>query len=130
MPAALADYADDFQQRTGITCTVQANSSMRLEASLETILYRVAQEALTNVRKHARATCIEISLVVRDGKAQLQVNDDGVGFDVARTHGQAARDHFGLASMHQRVQMAGGAWEIRSHPGRGTAVTATLPIAD
>jgi len=130
LPAALADYADDFQQRTGITCTVQANSSMRLEASLETILYRVAQEALTNVRKHARATCIEISLVVRDGKAQLQVNDDGVGFDVARTHGQAARDHFGLASMHQRVQMAGGAWEIRSHPGRGTAVTATLPIAD
>jgi signal transduction histidine kinase len=130
LSAALADYAGDFQQRTGIICTVRTSMSSRLEPSLETVLYRVAQEALTNVHKHARANSTGISLVTRDGSAQLQISDDGVGFDVARAHGETARDHFGLASMHQRVETAGGAWEIRSHPGRGTTITATLPIAD
>jgi signal transduction histidine kinase len=132
LPVALVDYASDFQRRTGITCTVRATprTRLRLAAPAETILYRVAQEALNNVRQHAHATTIRVSLGVQGDQVQLRVSDDGVGFDLTRTHAQLGRDHYGLASMHQQVEMAGGAWEVRSHPGRGTTITATLPAAE
>ena len=133
LPAALGDYAADFQQRTGIACTVQADLPVRLLRAQETVLYRVAQEALTNVAKHARAGRAWVSLGAVQGHVTLQVRDDGAGFTSSRFADpigeQLGRDHFGLASMRQQIEMAGGTWEVRSRPGHGAVVTATLPVA-
>jgi two-component system NarL family sensor kinase len=96
------------------------------------VLYRVAQEALTNVVKHARARHARVVLQVGHGQVTLHVADDGTGFVTAKAAGpiagQLGLDHFGLASMRQQLEMAGGSWQVSSRPGGGTTVTATLPL--
>jgi signal transduction histidine kinase len=132
LPAALADYATEFQQRTGIACAVDIALPVRLAGAHETVLYRIAQEALANVAKHARAAHADLSLRAAGARVTLEVRDDGVGFvpdGSANPFGdQPGADHFGLASMRQQIEMAGGSWRISSQPGCGTTITATLPI--
>ncbi len=133
LPAALADYAAEFQQRTGITCAVAASLPVRLARTQETVLYRVAREALTNTAKHAGASHAQVSLRADQGRVTLEVGDDGAGFATSNAPDplgkQLGYDHFGLASMRQQVEMASGTWQIRSRPGNGTTITATLRIA-
>ena len=132
LSAALGDYAAELQQRTGITCTVTASLPTRLPASQETVLYRVAQEALTNVAKHSRASHATVSLWADHGRVTLEVRDDGAGLAATRSTDPAGDHlrggHFGLASMRQQIEMAGGTWQVRSRPGHGTAITAALPL--
>ena len=110
--------------------TVETNIELGLEArerldpDLESNLYRLAQEALTNIAKHAAASRIEIGLFARDGVIVLNVSDDGVGFDP-----DAESGGFGLVGMRERVALVGGRLEIRSEPGEGTTVKAELPAA-
>jgi signal transduction histidine kinase len=131
LAAALSDYARAFQQQTGISCSVQASLPGRLARAHETVLYRVVQEALTNVAKHAKAHHAWVDLQPRRGQVTLQVADDGTGF--VTTHpadpigDHLGLNHFGLASMRQQLEMAGGSWQVRSRPGQGTTITATLP---
>jgi signal transduction histidine kinase len=131
LAAALTDYAKAFQEQTGIACTVQASLPARLPRAHETVLYRVAQEALTNVAKHANAHHAWVTVQTGQGQVRLQVGDDGTGF--AATHpadpsgDHLGLNHFGLASMRQQLEMAGGSWQVRSRPGHGTTITATLP---
>jgi signal transduction histidine kinase len=132
LSAALTDYANTFQQQTGITCGVQATLPERLARAHETVLYRVAQEALTNVAKHAKARRAWVTIQISEGQVRLQVGDDGTGF--AATHpadpigDHLGLNHFGLASMRQQLEMAGGSWQVHSRPGQGTTVSATLPL--
>jgi two-component system, NarL family, sensor histidine kinase DegS len=132
LSAALSDYAKTFQEQTGITCSIHIDLLGRLARVQETVLYRVAQEALTNVVKHARADHARVVLQAGHGQVTLQVADDGTGFVTAQTTdpiaGHLGLDHFGLASMRQQLEMAGGSWQVHSRPGCGTTVTATLPL--
>jgi signal transduction histidine kinase len=89
-------------------------------------LYRIAQEALRNVTRHASATSIEVRLRVADGGLQLSVRDNGVGFDPAR---KQARPSLGHAGMRQRLSLVGGKLRIESAPGRGTIVLASVPLS-
>jgi signal transduction histidine kinase len=94
----------------------------RLDGELESTVYRLVQEALTNVAKHAGAMNVRVSVRSVEGQLQLEVQDDGAGFDAgAVSHG------FGLAGMRERAGLAGGGLEIDTG-GRGTLVTATLPV--
>jgi len=132
LSAALSDYAKLFEEQTGIACSVHTDLPDRLARAQETVLYRVAQEALTNVVKHARADHAWVALQVRHGQVTLQVGDDGAGFATTQAAdpvaGQLGLNHFGLASMRQQLEMAGGSWQVHSRPGNGTTVTATLPL--
>jgi signal transduction histidine kinase len=83
-------------------------------------LYRVAQEALQNVAKHARARRVEVRLTLNRSGARLTVRDDGRGFDPAAVAG----DHFGLTIMHERLTAVGGTVTLDSTPGQGTTLTA------
>jgi signal transduction histidine kinase len=125
---ALEQAGAELSRRTGIDCTVTAGSGLRLDASRETVLYRVAQEALTNVAKHARARHVRVGVAVEGRTARLEVADDGVGFDPARLSGPEGR-HFGLTLMRQRVAMAGGTLQVRARPGQGTTLTVHLPLS-
>jgi signal transduction histidine kinase len=127
--AALGDHAATFHQQTGIACTVEAELPARLARAQETVLYRVAQEALVNVAKHARASQAWVSLQVVGDQVSLEIGDDGAGFVPGQAADPPGLGHFGLASMRQQVEMAGGVWQLRSRPGQGTTVTATLPMA-
>jgi signal transduction histidine kinase len=128
LPAALRHYAASFQEHSGVECIVLARPGTRLDAPLETVLYRVAQEALVNVAKHASAHQAMVSLSVQDGTARLAVRDDGHGFDVTKTMRGLGLRHFGLSSMRERIEMAGGSFEVLSNPGQGTTVTAVLAL--
>jgi signal transduction histidine kinase len=87
-------------------------------------LFRVIAEALANVRHHARAASVKVSLTHRDGLLTLRVTDDGVGFDPAATPGLG---HVGLLEMRERMRAVGGELTIGSAPGQGTVVEGTVP---
>lgn len=103
----------------------------RLSPELETALYRVAQEAINNVRKHAGADRALLDLTRTDTTVRLTVRDWGVGFEVAqggRSPRGAAGERVGLSGMRERIALLGGALHIESRPGSGTRLTAEFPV--
>ena len=124
---ALADELDSFERRTGIACTLKSEHDARLEPEIETVLYRVVQEALTNVAKHAKARKVSVSLGADDDRVDMQVQDDGVGFDAEQASGMLGSGHFGLAGMRERVELAAGTYHLRSTPGSGTLIHVRVP---
>jgi signal transduction histidine kinase len=124
--SALSDYVEVVRQQAGISCTLASRLPGRLPEDQEIVLYRVAQEALTNVARHARASCARVELTETGEAVVLEVRDDGIGFDPAAEQ-LGGLDHFGLAGMRERVELAGGTWTVWSRPGSGTVLTASLP---
>ena len=126
--ATLRWLARTFEARTGVRTTFACGElATARDPDVETLLYRVVQESLTNVTKHARASRVAIELAGNAGWLTLRVEDDGVGFDGART---AARDDevgFGLRSMRDRVRLFGGRFSVRSSVGAGTVVEVEVP---
>ena len=125
---ALRQQLAKLAERTGCKTEVTWLLEERLDADLETVAFRVVQEALANVARHAGATTVWVQ-AERDGSdVVLQVADDGVGFDPpAARERAAATGHLGLRSMAERIQTAGGSLEITSEPGGGTRVVLRLP---
>ncbi len=120
---ALREYARRFVARTGITVDL-ALENVALPPGTEAQLLRVVQEALTNVRKHARASHITVTLTANEDAILLQVSDDGIGFD---PEGVDREGHFGLRIMAERVQGLGGRLDVHAAQGCGTTLTITLP---
>ena len=101
----------------------------RLPTTLETALFRLAQEALTNVRKHAQTDRVRVALELRDRTVRLEVSDQGRGFAPAEAkQGAGPGERVGLSSMRERIALLGGRFEIRSEPGTGTSVVADVPL--
>ena len=121
---ALAGVARSFTSDTGVPVHVQATNIGRLPLRVESELFRIAQEALTNVRKHARARKVEIALRRRGSKLTLSVWDDGRGFS---TRVRRPESH-GLVGMRERAKLLGGRLHVSSAPGKGTRVVATVPV--
>ncbi|RME48789.1 MAG: HAMP domain-containing protein [Chloroflexi bacterium] len=126
---ALEMLVQDVGEKAGIAGQFQVSgSSRRLPEELELTIFRIAQEALTNVVQHAQATQVEVKLHFAGHEVVLTIADDGVGFDVPeRPEGLARRGHFGLLGMQERAALVGGRLVLESEAGRGTRVTAHLP---
>jgi signal transduction histidine kinase len=132
-PSALDDFGlataverlvDTFREQSGLQVDLEAHvGEARLPSEIETALYRVVQEALTNIVKHAGATRVSILLRRKDGGLVAVVEDDGAGFDPSRTREAA----FGLAGMRERLALVGGRLQIESAPGAGTTLAAEVP---
>ena len=127
LESALMDHLNAVQTRSSIECTIRSTLQQRLDPAQETVLFRVAQEALTNVARHAAARHAWVTLRAVGADAELTVRDDGVGFDIREIRRLAESGHFGLISMRERVETAGGTWELASTPGEGTMVRVRLP---
>ena len=114
----------------GLKGSVRAGAlEQRLDPLIETACFRIAQEALTNVVRHARAQAVAVDLHAKEGWLHLRVRDDGAGFDVGFMREQAVRGaSLGLLSMEERAALAGGGLEFKSSPGAGAEVHAWFPL--
>ena len=123
---ALAALGRAFTSDTGVRVHVRAQASRLLPLRLEAELLRIAQEALANVRRHARARDVEIDLRVDGRTARLSIRDDGHGFDPHAP--RSPEGHHGIAGMRERARLLGGRLRVDSRPGCGTRVVAWVPI--
>ena len=132
LAAVLRDASTEFAVRMGVSLKLACvQLTARLPADTELTLYRILQEALKNVEKHARARHIAVRLTQRGTVVQLAINDDGIGFDPdeppAKRKGKGG---LGLLSMRERARYAGGALNVKSAPGRGTTIRAHVPLVN
>jgi PAS domain S-box-containing protein len=126
--AALRWYADQYTQRTGIqTKSVTNLLGRRLKHELETACFRIVQEALTNVVRHANAKNVSIDLRTLKHKIVLSIKDDGIGFDERSANGDASATHLGLRGMKERALALNGTLEIKSVAARGTEIRVSFP---
>ena len=103
----------------------------RLPAEVETALFRIGQEAISNVAWHAQAANALVGLDFRNGAVGLEVEDDGVGFDVASVSESAdERRGWGILGMRERASLLGGTFQITSEPANGTRVKVTVPLQE
>ncbi len=122
---ALETLARESDARFGVT-----GAEQRLDAERELVLFRIVQEALRNIAKHARASEVGVRLTFDPECVVVAVTDNGIGFDAPETpSGYARAGHFGLTGMQERAQLFGGNVYVNSRPNQGTTVTAQIPIA-
>ncbi len=123
---ALQHLARKTSQRGVPTTADTSSADAPIPPHVASVLYDVAREAVANATRHAAPEHVELTLVTEEGKARLDVRDDGHGMDV----GEAERGGFGLFSMRERVALVNGTFELESRPGDGTRVVATVALAD
>jgi signal transduction histidine kinase len=122
--AALEHLARQFEDRTGVACTFHADrDEYELDADRSIAVFRLVQEALTNVTRHAQASSVDIRLEAAEGKLQLVIQDDGIGFDP-----HTPKKGFGLLGMSERVDMLGGQMSVDGR--HGVCISVALPLTD
>jgi signal transduction histidine kinase len=126
---ALRSYMKEFSKRTRVPVHVTLFAAVeRLDGDKRTVLYRVAQEALSNVEKHAHATRVNVSIRKTGDVARMEIHDNGKSFQVQRALFAKKIKRLGLLGMRERVEMVGGSFAVESSPGTGTTVRAEIPI--
>jgi len=125
---AVRELCSRLQREMHVPVTVTALPSSPVPTDTETLAYRVVQESLSNIGKHAGATRVDIRIEALSGTLLVEVTDDGRGFDPLEARDFLRAGKVGLASMRERAELAGGTFTIRSQPGEGTTVTASLPF--
>jgi len=127
--AALRWYGGEIEKRLPIEVRVSVNDEItELSTEVKTTLFRITQEALTNVIKHSGASTVKVNLDYGGDGVRLEVVDDGVGFDRS-TMRATARPSWGLIGMQERASLLGGTFEINSYPGQGTRVSVFIPYS-
>ena len=132
LQAALVNCVEEWSERTGIAVDFhhEGLDGERLSSPIETALFRVVQEALTNVLKHAEARRVTLLLDCRDEHLRLTVEDDGSGFDIdAATRRARSQRRLGLLGMKERVDAIGGEFLVESSPGSGTSLFIRIPLS-
>src|SRR6266849_6100456 len=126
----LRKYIKEYGDRYGLTTRFNVvGQERRLPGNTEGVLFRIIQEALTNVHKHARAKMAEVTMNLQPNRVSVTIKDDGQGFDVARTEANLHKNkNLGLLSMRERAELEKGTLEIRSQPGRGTEVKVEIRV--
>ena len=126
----LSQYIEEYKKDVDYQVELEVfGPEKRLPKSVEAAFFRLVQEALHNVRKHAQASRTVVRLYFQRDQVQVTISDDGVGFDLDEVLSrEESHDHFGLVSMRERAELLHGSFELASVPGKGTQVTAVIPI--
>ncbi len=127
LPATLTTYLRNFSQRTGIRAQLAETMDARLAPTIEVCVYRVVQEALSNVAQHSGATACTVSLNAGSGFVRVVVEDNGCGIDSAATGAIAGRG-LGLIGMRERAQALGGSFAVAGRASGGTMLTLIVPL--
>ena len=126
---ARGQAAPDPRTRTGVRARLAAFAGVeQLDTAKRTALFRVAQEALTNVSRHAQASRVEVSIRKWPGCVCMKIKDDGKSFNVERALRANRGKRLGLLGMRERLEMVGGKFVVESSPGKGTTVQAQIPL--
>jgi signal transduction histidine kinase len=128
---ALHSLVKDFAKRTGIRTSLTTSTSPRvlsLDSTRSMVLYRVAQEALSNVARHSQASHASVTLQKLSASLQLEVADDGKGLDARCVLFRKRQSRLGVIGMRERLQMVGGQFTFESEPGKGTTIRAQIPL--
>lgn len=127
--AALGSFIKEMQERTGLPITLTTFPELQdLDVTKRTVMYRVAQEALTNIVRHAEAKAVQVYFKNRRKTVLMEIRDNGKAFDVQRVLQSKGKKRLGILGMRERVEMVGGIFRIESLPGRGTLVSAEIPF--
>jgi two-component system, chemotaxis family, CheB/CheR fusion protein len=131
LAGAISSLLDQFSTASGIRADLHTTGTEteRLPSPIETSLYRVLQEALTNVWKHASAKSVSVIVERNPQQVQLIIEDDGRGFEVSDAPDDIARGRFGLLGITERVSLVGGTFNVESTPGKGTTLYVRVPLA-
>src|SRR6185503_18969130 len=128
---ALQTFMKSFTEQTGIRVSLSAFAAVeKVNGDKRIVLYRVAQEALTNVARHADATRAEVSIQKLGGAVCMKIKDNGKGFQTEQVLHSRKKNRLGLLGMRERVEMVKGNFTIRSGPGKGTSILAQIPLSD
>ncbi len=128
---ALRSYLKDYAERTGLLVRFERSAKdAPLNAEQKTALFRIAQESLANVAKHAQATEVVVTLGFAEDKMQLRIKDNGKGFVVSQQRTAVEKNRLGLLGMQERARLVNGRCLVQSAPGCGTTVMAEIPLAD
>lgn len=128
---AVRGYINGFQEKTGLAVQVRiGGQERRLVVTLEVAIFRLLQEALNNVAKHARAETVSVHMEYLPDQVRVVVEDDGRGFDASATLENQQGEHFGLVGMRERLVLLRGNLDVNSAPGRGTKLTFTIPVIE
>lgn len=126
---ALRTFMKGFTEETGIWVRLSVFAAVeQVNGDKRTVLYRVAQEALTNVARHAQASRVEVKIEKVDGSIYMKIKDDGKGFEKERVLNAKRGRRLGLLGMRERLDMVGGKFTVTSRPGKGTTVLAQVPL--
>ncbi|MGB8479610.1 MAG: sensor histidine kinase [Acidobacteriaceae bacterium] len=126
---ALHSFMKNFTAQTGVHVHLKAFAEVeQLATSQRTVLFRVAQEALTNVNRHAKASRVEVSIEKLPDSIGMKIKDDGKSFQVERVLNSKGSQRLGLLGMRERVEMVGGTFSIESAPGKGTTIKVEIPF--
>ncbi len=129
LDVALESFCHDFARRTNLTIDYAGADGLSAADAVEIALYRLLQEALSNVATHAAATKVVVRLRQADGVISLTISDDGIGFDPGAVSRRRPDAGIGLAGMRERIELLDGALSIESGPGRGTTIAAEVPAS-
>ena len=126
--AALRSMTEQFSERAGCACIISLpEGELSMTSAQSTALYRICQEALTNIMKYAKAKKVTITLTIDGPQWKLLLADDGVGLDATKQHRSMSH---GLLGMRERIVALGGTFDIRGEVGRGTMLAATFPVVE
>src|SRR5919204_1682575 len=125
---ALRETLAKFGRDQGVETSFTLGAIRELPEDIETLAYRVVQEALSNAGKHAAASRVALHVEVDATQLRVEVTDDGVGFETAQSREFLHSGRVGLASMRERVELANGSFLVHAKPGKGTTIVATLPV--
>jgi signal transduction histidine kinase len=125
---AIRETLDKYKRDNGVEGEFDGRTTVEIPQDLETLAYRVVQEALSNSSKHSRAHSVNVSVEAVGGQLRIEIADDGEGFDSGKAREYLQMGRVGLASMRERVELANGTFMVHSTPGKGTTVLATLPL--
>ena len=129
--AALRTFLKTFQEETGIRVSLAAFAGVeKVDGDKRTVLYRVAQEALTNVARHGRASEAQVRFLNPGGAVCMEIQDNGQGFHPGGVTPAGKGKRLGLLGMRERLEMVGGTFSVQSAPGKGTTIQARVPLAN
>ncbi|MEX1046496.1 MAG: PAS domain-containing sensor histidine kinase [Actinomycetota bacterium] len=125
---ALQETVSRFGRDAGLETSFRSRALVDLPPDIETLAYRLVQEALSNAGKHSKARKLSVSVDAVAGQLRIEIGDDGIGFDPSNARDFLRMGKVGLASMRERIELASGTFMVRSSHGGGTTIIATLPL--